>query len=77
MGLGAWGDGGCGPGEVGGEGWAPRELRAPRCCSLRSDPPEVRITWSLVNGSRALVCQASGYPQPNVTWVWCGGHTDR
>uniref|UniRef100_A0A8D1C3Z0 Macrophage colony-stimulating factor 1 receptor n=1 Tax=Sus scrofa TaxID=9823 RepID=A0A8D1C3Z0_PIG len=40
-------------------------------------PPEVRITWSLVNGSRALVCQASGYPQPNVTWVWCGGHTDR
>lgn len=40
-------------------------------------PPEVRITWTLINGSKALVCDASGYPQPNVTWLQCGGRTDR
>ncbi|XP_012513771.1 PREDICTED: macrophage colony-stimulating factor 1 receptor [Propithecus coquereli] len=40
-------------------------------------PPEVRATWTLVNGSRALLCEASGYPQPNVTWLQCRSHTDR
>ncbi|KAM5302216.1 macrophage colony-stimulating factor 1 receptor isoform 2-T2 [Glossophaga mutica] len=40
-------------------------------------PPEVRITWNTINGSGAMLCDASGYPQPNVTWVECRGHTDR
>lgn len=40
-------------------------------------PPEVRVTWSPVNGSGAIICDASGYPQPNVTWLLCRGHTDR
>ncbi|XP_045407348.1 macrophage colony-stimulating factor 1 receptor [Lemur catta] len=40
-------------------------------------PPEVRVTWTLINGSRALLCEASGYPQPNVTWLQCRSHTDR
>lgn len=40
-------------------------------------PPEVRVTWSPVNGSGALLCDASGYPQPNVTWLLCRGHIDR
>lgn len=39
--------------------------------------PEVRITWNIINGSEAVLCDASGYPQPNVTWVECSGHTDR
>ncbi|XP_036097989.1 macrophage colony-stimulating factor 1 receptor [Molossus molossus] len=40
-------------------------------------PPEVRVAWSPVNGSGAMLCDASGYPPPNVTWVLCRGHTDR
>ncbi|XP_008150427.2 macrophage colony-stimulating factor 1 receptor [Eptesicus fuscus] len=40
-------------------------------------PPEVRVTWSPVNGSGAILCDASGYPQPNVTWLLCRGHIDR
>lgn len=40
-------------------------------------PPEVRVAWSPVNGSGAVICDASGYPQPNVTWLLCRGHTDR
>nr|XP_012597012.1 macrophage colony-stimulating factor 1 receptor [Microcebus murinus] len=40
-------------------------------------PPEVRVTWTLINGSGALLCEASGYPQPNVTWLECRSHTDR
>ncbi|XP_037657755.1 macrophage colony-stimulating factor 1 receptor [Choloepus didactylus] len=40
-------------------------------------PPEVRVTWTLINGSDALLCDVSGYPQPNVTWLQCRGHTDR
>ncbi|XP_037017841.2 macrophage colony-stimulating factor 1 receptor [Artibeus jamaicensis] len=39
--------------------------------------PEVRITWDPINGSGAMLCNASGYPQPNVTWVECRGHTER
>lgn len=39
--------------------------------------PEVCVTWQPTNGSDALLCEVSGYPQPNVTWVQCGGHTDR
>lgn len=42
-----------------------------------SDPPEVRLTWTFINGSDALLCDASGYPQPRVTWLQCKGHTDR
>lgn len=42
-----------------------------------SDPPEVEVTWTLINGSKTLLCEASGYPQPNVTWVQCRGHTNR
>lgn len=40
-------------------------------------PPEVSITWIPVNGSDVLLCDVSGYPQPNVTWMECRGHTDR
>nr|XP_003934130.2 macrophage colony-stimulating factor 1 receptor [Saimiri boliviensis boliviensis] len=40
-------------------------------------PPEVSITWTFINGSGTLLCGASGYPQPNVTWLQCSGHTDR
>ncbi|XP_008564126.1 PREDICTED: macrophage colony-stimulating factor 1 receptor [Galeopterus variegatus] len=40
-------------------------------------PPEVSVTWTLINGSVALLCDATGYPQPNVTWLQCRGHTDR
>ncbi|XP_068392288.1 macrophage colony-stimulating factor 1 receptor isoform X1 [Eschrichtius robustus] len=40
-------------------------------------PPEVEVTWTLINGSKTLLCEASGYPQPNVTWVQCRGHTNR
>ncbi|KAM6224477.1 macrophage colony-stimulating factor 1 receptor isoform 2-T2 [Rhynchocyon petersi] len=40
-------------------------------------PPEVKVIWTLVNGSGTLVCDATGYPQPNVTWLQCQGHTDR
>ncbi|XP_003477396.1 macrophage colony-stimulating factor 1 receptor [Cavia porcellus] len=39
--------------------------------------PEVSVTWKLINGSYTLLCVASGYPQPNVTWLKCNGHTDR
>lgn len=39
--------------------------------------PEVKVTWHPINGSDALLCEVSGYPQPNVTWVQCGGRTDR
>lgn len=42
-----------------------------------SDPPEVSVTWIPVNGSDVLLCDVSGYPQPNVTWMECRGHTDR
>ncbi|KAM5300600.1 macrophage colony-stimulating factor 1 receptor [Ctenodactylus gundi] len=40
-------------------------------------PPEVSIMRASINGSNTLFCQVSGYPQPNVTWVRCKGHTDR
>ncbi|XP_042637281.1 macrophage colony-stimulating factor 1 receptor [Orycteropus afer afer] len=40
-------------------------------------PPEVKVTWTLINGSDALLCDVTGYPQPNVTWLQCQGHTDR
>ncbi|XP_057587157.1 macrophage colony-stimulating factor 1 receptor [Hippopotamus amphibius kiboko] len=40
-------------------------------------PPEVEVTWALINGSKTLLCEASGYPQPSVTWVQCRGHTNR
>uniref|UniRef100_A0A8I3XDH7 receptor protein-tyrosine kinase n=1 Tax=Callithrix jacchus TaxID=9483 RepID=A0A8I3XDH7_CALJA len=40
-------------------------------------PPEVSVTWTFINGSGTLLCGASGYPQPNVTWLQCSGHTDR
>lgn len=30
-----------------------------------------------MNGSDVLLCDVSGYPQPNVTWILCRGHTDR
>ncbi|XP_004453792.2 macrophage colony-stimulating factor 1 receptor [Dasypus novemcinctus] len=40
-------------------------------------PPETRVAWTFINGSRALLCDASGYPPPNVTWLQCRGHTDR
>uniref|UniRef100_A0A8C5LF77 Macrophage colony-stimulating factor 1 receptor n=2 Tax=Jaculus jaculus TaxID=51337 RepID=A0A8C5LF77_JACJA len=39
-------------------------------------PPEVSVTLMSVNGSDTLLCDASGYPQPNVTWMQCSGHTD-
>ncbi|XP_035314189.1 macrophage colony-stimulating factor 1 receptor [Cricetulus griseus] len=39
--------------------------------------PEVSVIWMSVNGSDALFCYVSGYPQPNVTWMQCRGHTDR
>ncbi|CAO2594215.1 Macrophage colony-stimulating factor 1 receptor [Lemmus lemmus] len=39
--------------------------------------PEVSVSWIVVNGSNVLLCDVSGYPQPNVTWVQCRGHTDR
>ncbi|XP_005074742.1 macrophage colony-stimulating factor 1 receptor isoform X1 [Mesocricetus auratus] len=39
--------------------------------------PEVSIRGTSVNGSDALFCYVSGYPQPNVTWMLCRGHTDR
>lgn len=42
-----------------------------------SDLPEVSVIWMSVNGSDALFCYVSGYPQPNVTWMQCRGHTDR
>uniref|UniRef100_A0A8C9KDH1 Macrophage colony-stimulating factor 1 receptor n=1 Tax=Panthera tigris altaica TaxID=74533 RepID=A0A8C9KDH1_PANTA len=40
-------------------------------------PPEVRVTMTLINGSDTLLCEASGYPQPSVTWLQCRSHTDR
>uniref|UniRef100_A0A2K5WG90 Macrophage colony-stimulating factor 1 receptor n=1 Tax=Macaca fascicularis TaxID=9541 RepID=A0A2K5WG90_MACFA len=40
-------------------------------------PPEVSVIWTSINGSGTLLCAASGYPQPNVTWLQCAGHTDR
>ncbi|XP_004384956.1 macrophage colony-stimulating factor 1 receptor [Trichechus manatus latirostris] len=40
-------------------------------------PPEVRVMQTHINGSDALVCEATGYPRPNVTWLQCWGHTDR
>lgn len=40
-------------------------------------PPEVKVMWHPINGSDALLCDVSGYPQPNVTWVQCRGRTDR
>ncbi|XP_012881009.1 PREDICTED: macrophage colony-stimulating factor 1 receptor [Dipodomys ordii] len=40
-------------------------------------PPEVSVTWARINGSNILFCNVSGYPQPNVTWLMCRGHTDR
>lgn len=40
-------------------------------------PPEVSVTWSSMNGSYTLLCVASGYPQPNVSWLKCRGHTDK
>lgn len=39
--------------------------------------PEVSVTWTPTNGSYSLFCEASGYPQPNVTWLQCRGHVDR
>uniref|UniRef100_A0A8C6QJC9 Macrophage colony-stimulating factor 1 receptor n=1 Tax=Nannospalax galili TaxID=1026970 RepID=A0A8C6QJC9_NANGA len=39
--------------------------------------PEVSVTWIPINGSDVLLCDASGYPQPNVMWMQCRGHTDR
>ncbi|XP_006985201.2 macrophage colony-stimulating factor 1 receptor isoform X2 [Peromyscus maniculatus bairdii] len=39
--------------------------------------PEVSVTRMPVNGSDVLFCYASGYPQPNVTWMQCRGHTNR
>ncbi|XP_059102196.1 macrophage colony-stimulating factor 1 receptor [Peromyscus eremicus] len=39
--------------------------------------PEVSVTWMPVNGSDVLFCSVSGYPQPNVTWMQCRGHTNR
>ncbi|XP_036060907.1 macrophage colony-stimulating factor 1 receptor [Onychomys torridus] len=39
--------------------------------------PEVSVTWMPVNGSDVLFCYVSGYPQPNVTWMQCRGHTNR
>ncbi|XP_057644285.1 macrophage colony-stimulating factor 1 receptor isoform X1 [Chionomys nivalis] len=39
--------------------------------------PEVSVSWIVVNGSNVLLCDVSGYPQPNVTWIQCRGHTDR
>ncbi|MBZ3882800.1 Macrophage colony-stimulating factor 1 receptor [Sciurus carolinensis] len=39
--------------------------------------PEVSVTWTPINGSDTLFCDVSGYPQPNVTWLQCRGHTDR
>ncbi|XP_023571133.1 macrophage colony-stimulating factor 1 receptor isoform X3 [Octodon degus] len=40
-------------------------------------PPEVSVMWSSVNGSNTLLCDASGYPKPNVTWLKCRSHNDR
>ncbi|XP_019485606.1 PREDICTED: macrophage colony-stimulating factor 1 receptor [Hipposideros armiger] len=40
-------------------------------------PPQAQVMWHPINGSDALLCEVSGYPQPNVTWVQCGGRTDR
>ncbi|XP_003404645.2 macrophage colony-stimulating factor 1 receptor isoform X1 [Loxodonta africana] len=40
-------------------------------------PPEVRVSRAFINGSDTLVCDATGYPRPNVTWLQCQGHTDR
>ncbi|XP_006863937.1 PREDICTED: macrophage colony-stimulating factor 1 receptor [Chrysochloris asiatica] len=40
-------------------------------------PPEARVMWTSINGSGALVCYATGYPQPNVTWLQCQDQTDR
>lgn len=41
-------------------------------------PPEISsLTWTHINGSTALICDVSGYPQPNVTWLQCWGQTDR
>ncbi|XP_004686622.1 PREDICTED: macrophage colony-stimulating factor 1 receptor [Condylura cristata] len=40
-------------------------------------PPEVKITRTFINGSEALLCDVSGYPPPNVTWLQCQGHTER
>lgn len=40
-------------------------------------PPDVSVTWMPVNGSDVLLCDVTGYPQPNVTWLECTGHTDR
>ncbi|KAM9731054.1 macrophage colony-stimulating factor 1 receptor [Dama dama] len=40
-------------------------------------PPEVEVMWTFTNGSKALLCEASGYPRPNVTWVQCSSHTNR
>ncbi|KAM5169410.1 macrophage colony-stimulating factor 1 receptor [Callospermophilus lateralis] len=38
--------------------------------------PEVSVMWIPINGSVTLFCDVSGYPQPNVTWLQCRGHTD-
>ncbi|XP_045140647.1 macrophage colony-stimulating factor 1 receptor [Echinops telfairi] len=40
-------------------------------------PPEVKVSWTHINGSGALLCDATGYPQPNVTWFQCQGQADR
>ncbi|XP_058399927.1 macrophage colony-stimulating factor 1 receptor [Diceros bicornis minor] len=40
-------------------------------------PPEVKVSGAFINGSEALFCVASGYPQPSVTWLQCRGHTER
>uniref|UniRef100_A0A8C0ZWV2 receptor protein-tyrosine kinase n=1 Tax=Castor canadensis TaxID=51338 RepID=A0A8C0ZWV2_CASCN len=40
-------------------------------------PPEVSVKWMHINDSNILLCEVSGYPQPNVTWLQCRGHTDR
>ncbi|KAF7473499.1 macrophage colony-stimulating factor 1 receptor [Marmota monax] len=39
--------------------------------------PEVSVMWIPINGSDTLFCDISGYPQPNVTWLQCRGHTDK
>ncbi|XP_075399273.1 macrophage colony-stimulating factor 1 receptor [Tenrec ecaudatus] len=40
-------------------------------------PPEIKVSWTHINGSGALLCDATGYPQPNVTWFQCQGQADR
>lgn len=53
-------------------------LANPFLSSFPTDPAEILLlTWTHINGSTALICDTSGYPQPNVTWLQCRGQTDR